>query len=242
MPRKAIIIGAGPAGLTAAYELLRRTDIIPIVLEKSQYMGGIARTVNYKGNRIDIGGHRFFSKSDRVMQWWLDILPLEAGAGGSERIGYQSRFRPVQTSVQGPDPEQCDRVMLLRRRKSRIFFNRKFFDYPIRLTPDTVKKLGFWKTLRIGFSYLRAAAFPIRNETNLEEFFINRFGRELYQTFFKSYTEKVWESTAAKSARSGAPSGSKACRSPGRFFISSGRRSRGRTDRLKSRRRKSRRL
>ncbi len=192
MPRKAIIIGAGPAGLTAAYELLRRTDIIPIVLEKSQYMGGIARTVNYKGNRIDIGGHRFFSKSDRVMQWWLDILPLEAGAGGSERIGYQSRFRPVQTSVQGPDPEQCDRVMLLRRRKSRIFFNRKFFDYPIRLTPDTVKKLGFWKTLRIGFSYLRAAAFPIRNETNLEEFFINRFGRELYQTFFKSYTEKVW--------------------------------------------------
>jgi len=68
-PRVAIIIGAGPAGLTAAYELLKRTDIKPIVLERSEYMGGIARTVEYKGNRIDLGGHRFFSKSDRVMNW-----------------------------------------------------------------------------------------------------------------------------------------------------------------------------
>src|SRR5512142_364997 len=75
--RIAIIIGAGPAGLTAAYELLARTDIRPIVLEKSDCLGGISRTVNYKGNRIDIGGHRFFSKSDRVMDWWLNILPLE---------------------------------------------------------------------------------------------------------------------------------------------------------------------
>src|ERR1700754_2583085 len=77
MSKKAIIIGAGPAGLTAAYELLKRTDIQPVLLEKSGEMGGISRTVNFKGNRIDIGGHRFFSKSDRVMHWWLQILPLE---------------------------------------------------------------------------------------------------------------------------------------------------------------------
>ena len=76
--KRAIIIGAGPAGLTAAYELLTKTEIQPIVIEKSEYMGGISRTVNYNGNRIDIGGHRFFSKSDRVMEWWLQMLPLEA--------------------------------------------------------------------------------------------------------------------------------------------------------------------
>jgi protoporphyrinogen oxidase len=86
MPRRAFTIGAGPAGLTAALELLRRTDVIPVVLEKSQYMGGISRTVAYKGNRTDIGGHRFFSKNDRAMEWWLDILPTKtraAAAGGA---------------------------------------------------------------------------------------------------------------------------------------------------------------
>jgi len=170
-PKTALIIGAGPAGLTAAYELLTRTDIKPIVLEKSGYMGGIARTVNYKGNRIDIGGHRFFSKSDRVMDWWLNLLPLE-----------------------GPDvsPRKTDAVMLARNRKSRIYFLRQFFEYPIRLSFDTLSKLGAWRTLRIGLSYLKAALFPIRPERSLEDFFINRFGRVLYETFFRSYTEKVW--------------------------------------------------
>ena len=77
MRKRAIIIGGGPAGLTAAYELLKRTDIQPVVLEKADILGGISRTVNYKGNRIDIGGHRFFSKSERVMEWWLEIMPLQ---------------------------------------------------------------------------------------------------------------------------------------------------------------------
>ena len=190
--KRAVIIGAGPAGLTAAYELLTRTDIVPVVLEKSDYMGGISRTVNYKGNRIDIGGHRFFSKSDRVMQWWLKILPMQAVNGNFAQITYQQQTATVAAHPQGANPESEDCVMLVRNRKSRIYFMRQFFAYPITLSGDTIRKLGLLKTIRIGFSYLRALIFPIRNETNLEEFFINRFGRELYLTFFKSYTEKVW--------------------------------------------------
>jgi protoporphyrinogen oxidase len=190
--KRAVIVGAGPAGLTAAYELLTRTDIVPIVLEKSDCVGGISRTVNYKGNRMDIGGHRFFSKSDRVMQWWLKILPMQAVDGDNTQITYQRQTASVPNCAQGPDPQCEDRVMLVRHRQSRIYFMRQFFSYPITLSGDTLRKLGVVKTLRIGLSYVRAAMFPIRNETNLEQFFINRFGRELYLTFFKSYTEKVW--------------------------------------------------
>jgi len=189
--RTAIIIGAGPAGLTAAYELLTRTDIKPIVLEGTDQVGGISRTVNYKGNRIDIGGHRFFSKVDRVMEWWLSILPMQR-TEGKQRITYQQRSTEIGAATQGPDPETNDEVMLLRGRKSRIYFCRRFFDYPITLSPDTLRKLGVVRSFLIGCSYLRSALFPIREEKNLEEFFINRFGRELYSTFFKSYTEKVW--------------------------------------------------
>ncbi len=171
MPTKtAIIIGAGPAGLTAAYELATRTDIHPIVLERSTYMGGISRTINYKGNRIDLGGHRFFSKSERVMEWWLSQLPLE-NEGKAARE---------------------DKSMLLRSRKSRIYFLQKLFDYPIRLSLATLANLGVWRTMRIGFSYLWSAVSPPKKVENLEQFFISRFGRELYLTFFKSYTEKVW--------------------------------------------------
>ena len=189
--RKAIIIGAGPAGLTAAYEFATRSDIAPIVLEKSEAMGGISRTIKYKGNRIDIGGHRFFSKSDRVMNWWLQILPLQA-VTGTQEIMYHNKSRNIEASAAPRDPETTDEVMLIRRRKSRIYFLRKFFDYPITLSGDTISKLGPVKMVRIGISYLWAVMFPIKNEQNLEQFFINRFGRELYLTFFKSYTEKVW--------------------------------------------------
>lgn len=190
--KRAVIIGAGPAGLTAAYELLTRTGIVPLVLEKCDYMGGISRTVNYKGNRIDIGGHRFFSKSDRVMQWWLKILPMQAVEGEHAEITYQQQSRKVAAHPEPADPDREDRVMLVRNRKSRIYFMRQFFAYPITLSGDTLKKLGLWKTVKIGLSYLRSVLFPIKPETNLEQFFINRFGRELYLTFFKSYTEKVW--------------------------------------------------
>jgi protoporphyrinogen oxidase len=193
MHRKtAVIIGAGPAGLTAAYELLVRTEIRPTVLEQSDCMGGISRTVNYKGNRIDIGGHRFFSKSDRVMKWWLQLLPLQASETGATAIKYHGMEQTIPHDASGPDPAAAGRVMLLRPRKSRIYYLRRFFDYPISLSKDTLLKLGLWRTFKIGVSYLRSALAPLKREETLEQFFINRFGRELYRTFFKSYTEKVW--------------------------------------------------
>ncbi len=190
--KRAIIIGAGPAGLTAAYELATRTDIIPIVVEKSGVMGGISRTVNYKGNRIDIGGHRFFSKSSRVMDWWLKILPLEEGADPEVALTYQGRQTTVSRSEDLRPANSGDRVMLVRPRKSRIYYLRRFFTYPISLSIETIRNLGLWRTLKIGASYFRSVLFPVRPEATLEQFFINRFGRELYATFFKSYTEKVW--------------------------------------------------
>ncbi|MBI2775484.1 NAD(P)/FAD-dependent oxidoreductase [Candidatus Dependentiae bacterium] len=190
--KKAIIIGAGPAGLTAAYELIKRTNIKPIILEKSEYLGGISRTVNYRGNRIDIGGHRFFSKSDRVMNWWAEILPLQALQAGQTNISYQNKSRTISGSLSGPNPAIEDRVMLLRSRVSRIYFKRKFFSYPLQFNPETVRNLGLTSTVKIGASYMKSCAFPIKKEKNLEDFFINRFGTELYRTFFKSYTEKVW--------------------------------------------------
>lgn len=170
----AVIIGAGPAGLTAAFELLDKTDIKPIIFEQTSDIGGISKTVSYKGNRIDIGGHRFFSKSDRVMQFWLNLFPV------------------------GADPEKQDKVMLLRQRISRILFMRKFFDYPISLTLKTVAILGLFRTFKIALSYIKARIFPVKEEKSLEHFLINRFGRELYKTFFKDYTEKVWGVTCDK--------------------------------------------
>ncbi|HEX6881033.1 MAG TPA: NAD(P)-binding protein, partial [Terriglobales bacterium] len=188
--KKAIIIGAGPAGLTAAYELLTRSDVTPIVLEKSTYMGGISRTVNYKGNRIDIGGHRFFSKSDRVMQWWLQQMPMDETAKAGTVITYQNQSRELPAGA--PKASDRDDVMLLRNRKSRIYFLRKFFEYPIQLSAATLRNLGIVRTVKIGLSYMKAMALPPRRIENLEQFFISRFGKELYETFFHSYTEKVW--------------------------------------------------
>jgi protoporphyrinogen oxidase len=190
--RQAVIIGAGPAGLTAAYELLARTDIVPLVLEASERMGGLATTVEYKGNRLDIGPHRFFSKSDRVMDWWFDVLPLQRLPERQQEINYQGKSRSLRGSVAGPDPNTAKRVMLIVQRKTRIYWRRRFFDYPLSLSFDTLAKLGWMRVARIALSYAWSLLRPIRPEENLEQFFINRFGLELYRTFFKSYTEKVW--------------------------------------------------
>ena len=201
--KKAIIIGAGPAGLTAAYELLDKTDIKPIIYEATDYIGGISKTVNYKGNRIDIGGHRFFSKSDRVMNWWQNILPLQgAPAKDDKAVGREIPLsseclrRPIGSEktekCKAPDPEKTDEVMLNRSRLSRIFFLRSFFDYPVSLNYNTFSNLGIKRTAKIGLGYIKSSLHKINEEKSLEDFFINRFGVELYRTFFKDYTEKVW--------------------------------------------------
>lgn len=191
MQKTAIIIGAGPAGLTAAYELADRTDIKPVIFESTSDIGGISKTVNYKGNRIDIGGHRFFSKSDTVMEWWKKLMPVQGFLSRDDLLlGLDERKAFLEEA--GPDPERQDGVMLVRDRLSRIFYLRKFFDYPVSLNLNTFSNLGPERLFRIGLSYLKVQAFPIKKERSLEDFFINRFGRELYSTFFRDYTEKVW--------------------------------------------------
>lgn len=189
MPRRAIIIGAGPAGLTAAFELLEHTDIIPVIIEASADIGGLSRTINYKGNRMDIGGHRFFSKSDKVMQWWLKLLPIDQTNSGAT-ISFQNKHAHVPATA--APVTNSDEVMLLVNRVSRIYFLKKLFSYPVKLNKETIRHLGLWRITRIGFSYMKAKIFPRRPERSLEDFFINRFGKELYHTFFKDYTEKVW--------------------------------------------------
>lgn len=195
MPRQktALIIGAGPAGLTAALELQRGTNIKPIVVEATSEIGGISRTINHNGNRMDIGGHRFFSKSDRIMDWWLDLMPPVTSEGLSGiSISYQNKQRDLELNNKPLDAESDDLVMLVRPRRSRIYFMRRFFDYPIKLTAGTLAKLGPYRTLKIGFSYAAARLRPRKPEISLETFIINRFGKELYSLFFESYTEKVW--------------------------------------------------
>jgi protoporphyrinogen oxidase len=187
--KKVLIIGAGPAGLTAAYEILLHTDMKPIVLEMSNVVGGISQTVNYKGNRIDIGGHRFFSKSDAVMQWWNSFMAVHQENDQELKLTYQNQTKVFSEFKSTTDLEN---VMLVRKRKSRIIYGGKFYDYPISLSVQTIRNLGLFNTIKIGFSYFKSVIFPIKNETTLEDFFINRFGKELYLTFFKDYTEKVW--------------------------------------------------
>lgn len=192
MDKTAIIIGAGPAGLTAAFELITKTDIKPVIIEKCDYVGGISRTVVYKGNRMDIGGHRFFSKSDMVMKWWLGIFPLQGLNNSKNKNPVEISRKKRENMTAAPDPGTTDRVMLVRNRLSRIFFLRKFFDYPVTFNLSTLHNLGFVRIIKIGWTYFWIRIFPVKNVKSLEDFFINRFGAELYKTFFKDYTEKVW--------------------------------------------------
>lgn len=185
--KKAIIIGAGPAGLTAAYKLLKTTEIKPIILESSDSVGGISKTYNHNGNRMDIGGHRFFTKNEEVMNLWLEIMPLQSKKSQDDII----LNRDIELNENGKDPEKDDDVMLIRNRVSRILYLHKFFSYPISLKFETFKNMGFKRTMKAGFGYIGSVIHK-RKETNLENFYINRFGKPLYQMFFEKYTEKVW--------------------------------------------------
>ena len=193
---RAVIIGAGPAGLTAAHELLGAGRYRVVVVEATDSIGGLSRTVDYHGYRMDLGGHRFFSRSDWVMEWWRRMLPIDPRAvaeGTTVRLGYRAQQRDLDVATQPRDTDaHPERVLLVRRRLSRIYHRRRFFDYPIRLDLKTITNLGWWRSAAAGLSYVAAQVLPRRPERHLEDFLVNRFGKRLYEAFFKSYTEKVW--------------------------------------------------
>ncbi len=187
MKKKVIIIGAGPAGLSTAYELAKSDDFDITILELEKFVGGISRTAYYNGNRMDVGGHRFFTKVDRVSDLWHEIMPLQ-GAPSLDDIILE---RKVELVEGGPNPELVDNVMLKRNRFSRIYFLKKFFDYPISMKMRTFVNMGFFRSVHAGFGYIGSAIHK-RKEKSLEDFYINRFGKPLYRLFFESYTEKLW--------------------------------------------------
>jgi protoporphyrinogen oxidase len=196
MKKIAVIAGAGPAGLTAAFELLQRQDVMPIVFEADDQVGGSSKTVNYRGNRMDLGGHRFFSKSDWVMRWWQTMMPVsseDAARYPDVNLSYQGQqcsFRAQGSANDATTGETGN--LLIRSRLSRIYYRRRFFDYPLKLNADTLGKLGPLYTAQVGLSYMRAQLMRRSPEVTLEDFLLNRFGDKLYRTFFKDYTEKVW--------------------------------------------------
>ncbi|MDP9005185.1 MAG: FAD-dependent oxidoreductase, partial [Verrucomicrobiota bacterium] len=157
-PGDIVVVGAGPAGLTAAVTLAESGHRVSVVEKDPVYVGGIARTVAYKGYRFDIGGHRFFSKSGEIVDFW------------------KARLGPEFISV---------------KRLSRIFYRGTFFDYPLKTT-NALFGLGLWTSFLCGCSYLKALLFPIRKEKSFADWVSNRFGKRLFNIFFRTYTEKVW--------------------------------------------------
>ncbi len=185
--KRVVIIGAGPAGLSTAYELAKSDEFDITVLELESFVGGISRTVNYKNNRMDIGGHRFFTKNERVSNVWHEIMPLQSKPSMDDVL----LNRKIELDPNGADPQTSDVVILKRNRVSRIYFIKKFFDYPISMKMRTFINMGFWRTMKAGFGYIGSVIHK-RKENSLEDFYINRFGKPLYRLFFESYTEKLW--------------------------------------------------
>ncbi len=153
-----VCIGAGPAGLTAAYVLSKQGKKVLVLEGDPTYVGGISRTVQYKGFRFDVGGHRFFTKSKPVQALWNELLP---------------------------------KGMLVRKRKSRIYYRGKFFSYPLK-PAEALFNLGILESAICMLSYAKAKLFPVPNPKSFEDWVCNQFGRRLFQIFFKTYTEKVW--------------------------------------------------
>lgn len=184
--KKVVIIGAGPAGLACAYRFLKNSNYKVVVLEESSVVGGLSKTVSYNGNRMDLGGHRFFTKNKEINDLWQEILPLQGKNSIDDKVlGINKNL------VGNVDPEKTDKVLLVRNRVSRIYYNKKFFDYPISIKFKVFKNLGLTTSIKCGLSYLKSC-FVKLDESNLENFYINRFGRKLYSIFFEGYTEKLW--------------------------------------------------
>lgn len=186
--KKVVIVGAGPAGLTAAYTLLKASDEYDVtILEADDVVGGISKSVSFDGYRLDTGIHRFFSKDDRVNDLWQSLLPVQGASSYEDRKLHISK--PLVKG--GPNPEKDENVFLIRNRLTRIYYMKKFFNYPVTLNKDTIVNMGVKITFVSGFSYLKSCIVK-RKEDSLENFYINRFGEKLYGMFFKDYTEKVW--------------------------------------------------
>ena len=186
--RTVILIGGGAACLSAAYTLcLNDTNIKPIIVEALDCVGGLARTNETNGIKFDIGPHRFFSKDEKVMNFWGDFFPYQGKPAKDDILLGRWISKPRGKAI----PEKEDNVLLQRRRFSRIYYENKFYDYPVKMNIKTILNMGILRTLICGLSYIMSC-FIKRKEKNLEDFMINRFGKVLYQTFFEFYTQKVW--------------------------------------------------
>lgn len=183
--KKIVIIGAGPAGLSAALSILENTDYKPIIIEKDSEIGGLSKTLKNGDFFTDIGPHRFFTKNDKVMNLWTSLLSVQ-GKSAIDDLILGRNF-----NENGANPETEDNVFLKRKRFSRIYYRKHFIDYPIKINPSIFIAMGLFKSIQAGFSYIKSCFFKL-NETNLETFMINRFGRVLYELFFEGYTYKVW--------------------------------------------------
>lgn len=184
-----VIVGAGPAGLTAAYHLLKKGNnrYKVTVLEKSDLVGGISKSISFNGYTVDTGIHRYFSKNDQVNNIWEELIPIQ------NKLSYDQMLcnSKVKFKKKGSDPEIDDKSFLIKERKTRIFYENNFYDYPLSISKKTLQNIGFFRLIECSFSYLKAVVFK-KKETSLENFYINQFGKKLYQMFFEDYTEKVW--------------------------------------------------